>query len=47
MQKQEFVNENYIQKDPKTIEASGIDNALEEMTLEDYDKHPEKRMRQA
>ena len=43
----EFVNENYIQKDPKTIEASGIDNALEEMTVEDYYKHPEKRMRQA
>ena len=43
----EFVNENYIQKDPKTIEASGIDNALEEMTVEDYDKNPEKRMRQA
>ena len=37
----EFVNENYIQKDPKTIEASGIDNALEEMTVEDYDKNPE------
>ena len=43
----EFVNENYIQKDSKTIEASGIDNALEEMTVEDYDKNPEKRMRQA
>lgn len=43
----EFVNENYLEKDPKTIEASGIDNALEEMTVEDYDKHPEKRMRQA
>ena len=43
----EFVNKNYIQKDPKTIEASGIDNALEEMTVEDYDKNPEKRMRQA
>ena len=43
----EFVNENYLEKEPKTIEASGIDNALEEMTVEDYDKHPEKRMRQA
>ena len=29
------------------IEASGLDSALQEMSLEDYDRHPEKRMRQA
>ena len=49
----EFVNENYGKLEKKTdkgidiIEATGIDSALEEMKLEDYDKHPEKRMRQA
>ena len=49
----EFVNENYAKLEKKTdkgvdiIEATGIDSALEEMKLEDYDKHPEKRMRQA
>ena len=43
----EFVNENYLKNDPNTIEAHGIDSALDAMTLEDYDKHPEKRMRQA
>ena len=49
----EFVNENYAKLEKKTdkgvdiIEATGIDAALEEMKLEDYDKHPEKRMRQA
>ena len=50
---QEFVNENYAKLEKKTdkgvdiIEATGIDSVLEEMKLEDYDKHPEKRMRQA
>ena len=49
----EFVNDNYAKLEKKTdkgvdiIEATGIDSALEEMKLEDYDKHPEKRMRQA
>lgn len=49
----EFVNENYGKLEKKTesginiIEASGIDNALSEIKLEDYDKHPEKRMKQA
>ena len=48
-----YVNPNYGKLENKTkdgisiIEASGIDNALQEMKLEDYDKHPEKRMRQA
>ena len=35
----EFVNENYLKNDPNTIEAHGIDSALDAMTLEDYDKH--------
>ena len=49
----EFVNENYGKLEKKTdkgigiIEATGLDSALEEIKLEDYDKHPEKRMRQA
>ena len=49
----EFVNENFGKLEKKTdkgidiIEATGIDSALEEMKLEDYDRHPEKRMRQA
>ena len=49
----EFVNENYGKLEKKTdkgvdiIEASGLDSALQEMSLEDYDRHPEKRMRQA
>ena len=49
----EFVNENYGKLEKKTesgigiIEASGIDSALQEMSLEEYDKHTEKRMRQA
>ena len=49
----EFVNENYGKLEKKTdkgidiIEATGLDSALEEMKLEDYDRHPEKRMRQA
>jgi hypothetical protein len=48
-----YINPNYGKLEKKTkdgisiIEASGIDNALQEMKLEDYDKHPEKRMRQA
>ena len=44
---QEFVNENYLKNNPNVIEASGLDSALKEMTVEEYDKHPEKRMRQA
>ena len=49
----EFVNENYGKLEKKTdqgvdiIEATGLDSALQEMNLEDYDRHPEKRMRQA
>ena len=48
-----YINPNYGKLEKKTkdgisiIEASGIDNALQEMKLEDYDKHPEKRMRAA
>ena len=48
-----YVNPNYGKLENKTkdgisiIEASGIDNVLQEIKLEDYDKHPEKRMRQA
>ena len=50
---EEFVNDNYAKLNKKTdqgvdiIEASGIDSALKEISLEEYDKHPEKRMRQA
>ena len=50
---QEFVNENYNKLNKKTaegidiIEASGVESALQEISLEEYDKHPEKRMRQA
>ena len=50
---EEFVNENYNKLNKKTesgigiIEASGIENALQEISLEEYDKHPEKRMRAA
>ena len=50
---EEFVNYNYAKLNKKTdqgvdiIEASGIDSALKEISLEEYDKHPEKRMRQA
>ena len=49
----EFVNENYGKLENKTdkgidiIEATGIDSALKEISLEEYDRHPEKRMRQA
>ena len=49
----EFVNENYAKLNKKTdqgvdiIEASGLESALQEISLEEYDKHPEKRMRQA
>ena len=49
----EFVNENYGKLEKKTekgvdiIEATGLDSALQEIKLEDYDKHPEKRMKQA
>ena len=48
-----YINPNYDKLEKKTkdgisiIEATGIDNVLQEMKLEDYDKHPEKRMRQA
>ena len=50
---QEFINENYNKLNKKTesgvgiIEASGIESALQEISLEEYDKHPEKRMRAA
>ena len=50
---EEFVNENYKKLKNKTeggvdiIEASGVESALQEISLEEYDKHPEKRMRQA
>ena len=50
---EEFINENYNKLNKKTdsgvgiIEASGIESALQEISLEEYDKHPEKRMRQA
>ena len=50
---EEFVNDNYAKLNKKTdqgvdiIEASGIDSAFKEISLEEYDKHPEKRMRQA
>ena len=45
---QEYINPNYGKLNQKNvIEASGINDALQEMTLEEYDKHPEKRMRQA
>ena len=50
---EEFVNDNYAKLNKKTdqgvdiIEATGIDSALKEISLEEYDKHPEKRMRQA
>ena len=50
---EEFVNENYNKLNKKTdkgidiIEATGIESALQEISLEEYDKHPEKRMRQA
>ncbi len=50
---EEFVNENYAKLNKKTekgigiIEATGIESALQEISLEEYDKHPEKRMRQA
>ena len=49
----EFVNENYGKLNKKTdkgvdiIEASGVDSALQEMSLDEFDRHPEKRMRQA
>jgi hypothetical protein len=49
----EYVNENYGKLEKVTdsgkpiIEASGVEDALEELAMEDYDKHPEKRMRQA
>ena len=49
----EYVNENYGKLEKKTekgvgiIEATGLDSALQEMSMEDYDRHPEKRMRQA
>jgi hypothetical protein len=43
----EFVNENYTKFNDNVIEATGIENALDEMTIEEYDKHPEKRMKQA
>ena len=52
-EEKEFVNENYGKLEKKTekgidiIEASGLDSALQEISLEEYDKHPEKRMRQA
>ena len=50
---QEFINENYNKLNKKTesgvgiIEASGIESALQEISLEEFDKHPEKRMRAA
>jgi len=50
---EEFVNDNYAKLNKKTdkgigiIEATGIESALQEISLEEYDKHPEKRMRQA
>ena len=50
---EEFVNDNYAKLNKKTdqgvdiIEASGLESALQEISLEEYDKHPEKRMRQA
>ena len=50
---EEFINENYSKLNKKTekgidiIEATGVDSALKEISLEEYDKHPEKRMRQA
>ena len=49
----EYVNENYGKLEKKTekgvgiIEATGLESALQEMSMEDYDRHPEKRMRQA
>lgn len=47
----EFVNENYGKLNAKTdtgvdiIDVSGVNDALEQLNVAEYDKHPEKRMR--
>lgn len=47
----EFVNENYLKFNTKTsegvdiIDISGVNDALEQLTMTEYEKHPEKRMR--
>jgi hypothetical protein len=46
----EFVNENYAKMENKTlggydiIDISGVNEALEILTVNEFDKHPEKRM---
>ena len=48
---QEFVNENYGKLENKTsqgveiVDVSGVNEALEQLTFSEFDKHPEKRMR--
>ncbi len=51
-----FVNENYAQiqqnsrfseKGIGVIDVTGLDSALNELELSEYDKHPEKRMKAA
>ncbi len=47
----EFVNENYGKLNPVTssgaqiIDISGVNEALEQLNFNEYDKHPEKKMR--
>jgi hypothetical protein len=47
----EFVNENLNKLNKKTstgvdvIDISGVDNAIDQLTIMDEDKHPEKRMK--
>jgi hypothetical protein len=49
----EFVNENYGKLNQVTtggkevVDLTGVDDALNELSVTDYDKHPEKRMRAA
>jgi len=46
----EFINENYAKMENKTqgghdiIDISGVNEALEVLSVNDSDKHPEKRM---
>ena len=47
-----FINENYknaimSESGVEVIDASGVDDTLDELTAVEYDKHPEKRMRAA
>lgn len=48
----EFVNPNFInnqinERGIEIVEASGLEDALSELTMNEFDKHPEKRMRAA